>query len=74
MDGTCGTNGGWQEVLTRLWYGELRERSHFEDVDGGKIILKWMLKKHVVRTWTNLSGKRNGQAVGFFDHGNKPSF
>jgi len=55
-------------VLTRLWYGERKERGHFEDLGGGKIILKWMLKKHVVRTWTDLSDKRNGLAVGFCDH------
>jgi hypothetical protein len=54
-----------EEVLTRLWYGELRERDHLEDIGGGKIILKWMLKKQVVRTWTDLSCKRKGKRWAF---------
>jgi hypothetical protein len=33
-----------------------------------------MLKKHVVRTRTDLSGKRNGQAVVFCENGNEHSF
>ena len=37
---------GEGEVYTEFWWGNLRERDHFEDlgVDGG-IILKWMFKK-----------------------------
>ena len=67
--------GGVGKMLTRLWYGDLSETGHFEDlgIDGG-IILKWILKKHVLRTWTDLSGTENGQAVGCCEHGNETSF
>lgn len=52
-------------MLTRLWYGELRERVHFEGLGRGKIILKLILKKHVLRTWTYLSNKRKGKRWAF---------
>jgi hypothetical protein len=61
-------------VLTRLWYEDMSERGQFEDLGGGKIILKLILKKHVLRTWTDLSGNGNGQAVGWCEHGNELSF
>jgi len=37
---------GREEVHTRFWWGNLRERDHFEDlgIDGG-IILKCIFKK-----------------------------
>jgi hypothetical protein len=44
MGGACSTFGG--EVYTGLWWGNLRERDHFENLDlDGRIILKWIFKK-----------------------------
>jgi hypothetical protein len=35
-----------EKVDARFWWGNLRERDHFEDVGiDGKIILKWTFKK-----------------------------
>jgi hypothetical protein len=37
---------GAEEVHTRFWLGDLRERDHLEDLGvNGKIILKWIFKK-----------------------------
>jgi hypothetical protein len=34
------------EVHTGFWWGDLRERNHFEDLGvDGRIILKWIFKK-----------------------------
>jgi hypothetical protein len=34
------------EVLTDFWWGNLRKRDHFEDLDiDWRIILKWIFKK-----------------------------
>jgi len=36
----CGTYGGRGEVYAGLWWGNLRERDHLEDLGvGGRIIL-----------------------------------
>jgi hypothetical protein len=41
MDGVCGGRGAY-----RVWWGDLRERDHLEDLgEDIKIILKWILKK-----------------------------
>jgi len=37
---------GRGEVYTRFWWGNLRERDHFEDAGlDGRIILKWVFRK-----------------------------
>jgi hypothetical protein len=37
---------GTGEVHTHLWWGDLRERKHLEDLGiDGMIILKWIFKK-----------------------------
>jgi hypothetical protein len=43
----CGCRGMWHvwggEVPTGLWWGNLWERDHLEDIDvDGRIILKWI--------------------------------
>jgi hypothetical protein len=41
------------EVLTEFWWGNLREKTHMEDLGvDGRIILKWILK--------TLNGERHG--------------
>jgi hypothetical protein len=37
------------------WWGNLKKINHFETLGmDGKIILKWLLKKHARRAWTGL--------------------
>ena len=46
MGGTCGAYGGRGEVCTGFWWGNLRERDHWEDPDvDGRIILRWIFRK-----------------------------
>jgi hypothetical protein len=42
-------------VYIGIWWGNLRERGHFEDpgIDGW-IILRWIFRKWDVRAWTGL--------------------
>jgi len=47
----CDMQGMWHvwetaQVNTVFWWGQLREKGHFEDLDvAGRIILKWILHK-----------------------------
>jgi hypothetical protein len=46
---------GNREVHTRFWLGDLREKSHLEELNVGvNIILKWISKKWDVAAWTGL--------------------
>jgi hypothetical protein len=46
ISGACNKYWGRGEMCTRFWWGNLRERDHFEDRGvGGRIILKWILRK-----------------------------
>jgi hypothetical protein len=47
---------GRREACTEFWWGNLRERDHWEDpgVDG-RIILRWIFRKWDVGVWTGLS-------------------
>jgi len=41
MGGACSTYGRKGEVYTGLWWGNLKERDHLEDLDvDGRIILR----------------------------------
>jgi hypothetical protein len=44
MGGTCSTYGG--ELHIGMWWGNLRDRDHFEDpgIDG-RIVLRWSFRK-----------------------------
>jgi hypothetical protein len=45
------------EVYTGLWWGNLRERDHLEDPSlGGRIILKWFIRKWDMGHELDLSG------------------
>jgi hypothetical protein len=47
---------GRGDVHTVLWWGNLRERDHLEDLDiDGRITLKWIFKKWE-GAWTGLIG------------------
>jgi hypothetical protein len=44
--GELGTYWGTGEVYTGFWWGNLRERDHFEDLGvDGRIILRWIFRK-----------------------------
>ena len=43
------------EVHTGLWFGNLKERDHVENLDiAGRITLDWGLRKQDGRVWTGL--------------------
>ena len=52
-------------MYTEFWWGNLRERDHFEyaGVDG-RIILRWIFKKADVGVWTGSSWLRIGTGGG----------
>jgi len=56
---------GREEVYTGFWWGILRERGHLEDpgVDG-RIIMKCIFRKWVVRAWTGSKWLRIGTGGG----------
>jgi len=48
-----GERGEW---CTGVWWGNLREKDHLEDLGiDGKIILRWLFRKWDVRVWTGLT-------------------
>jgi hypothetical protein len=55
MGGACSSDEGGE----RRWWGNLRERDHWEDpgIDG-RIILRWIFRKWNVGVWTGLSSLR----------------
>jgi hypothetical protein len=56
---------GTGEVYTGFWWGNLRERDHFEDprVDG-RVILRFIFRKWDVGIWTGSSWFRMGTGGG----------
>jgi hypothetical protein len=57
-------NGGG-EVRTGFWWGNLRERAHFENsVLEGKVILRWIFRKWDGWVWTGLIWLRIGKRGG----------
>jgi hypothetical protein len=62
-----------REVHTGIWWGDLKERSHFEDLGvDGRVILKWIISESIGRTWNGLIwlviGKND---AGCCEHGNE---
>jgi hypothetical protein len=40
-------------IWERCWWENLKESDYLDDPDvGGRIILRWIFRKWVVRTWT----------------------
>jgi len=56
---------GRGEVYTGFWWGNLRERDHFEDphVDG-RVILRFIFRRWDVGVWTGSSWLRTGTGGG----------
>jgi hypothetical protein len=50
-----------KELHTGFWWGDLRERDHWEDLSvDGRIILKWLFKKwDRVMDWIDLAQDRD---------------
>jgi len=58
---------GRGEVYTRFWWGNLRERDHFEDAGlNGRIILRWIFRKWDVGLSIGLIWFRIGTGGGHF--------
>jgi len=54
-------------VYTGFWWGNLRERDHFEDASvDGRIILRWLFRKLDVGAWTGSSWLKIGTGGGAF--------
>ena len=52
-------------MYTRFWWGNLRERDHFEDAGlDERIILRWIFRKWNVGLWTGLIWLRIGTGGG----------
>jgi len=46
IGGACSKYWGRGEMYAKFWWDNLREKDHFEDRGvGGKIIIKWILRK-----------------------------
>ena len=53
IGGACNVYGERGEACTGFWWGNLRERDHFEDPGVDRmIILRWIFRKCYVGTWT----------------------
>jgi hypothetical protein len=65
MGNSCSMYGGDENLPTRFWRGDLRERQNFEDLNvEGRIILKYIIKKWDEEAWTGLLGVRIGTGGG----------
>ena len=54
MGSSCSTCGG-REMTSSFWWRKVSERDYLEDLGiDGTIILKCILKKYDVRSWTGL--------------------
>ena len=62
-------------MLTGIWWGNLREGDHFEDLDvDGRTKLKWIFKKwNGGGAWTGLIWLRIGADGGSCECGTEPS-
>jgi len=58
MGGVCST-WGKREAYTGFWWGNLRERDHFDR----RIILRWIFWKWDLGAWTGSSWLRIGTGV-----------
>jgi hypothetical protein len=65
---------GKERVYTGFWWGNLRERDHFEGpgVDG-RIILRWIFRKWIGGIGLNLSGLGYGRVADSCECGNEYS-
>jgi hypothetical protein len=50
---------GWKEAFIGFWWGNLRERDHWEDPGIHERILGWIFRKWDVEVWTGLAQDRD---------------
>ena len=73
MGGACRTVGRG-EVQIGIWWGNLGQRDHLEDLSvDGMIILRWIFRKWDGWHGLNLSGLGYGQVDGSCESGNELS-
>jgi hypothetical protein len=62
------------EEPTGLWWGDLTEKDHLENLRAdGKIVFKWIFKKWDGEVWTGLIWLRIGTGANVCECGNGPS-
>jgi len=69
-----GRIGGWGEVCTGFWWGNLRERDNWGDPNVDvRTILRWIFGKWEGVIRTGLSWLRTGRGGGSCEYGNELS-
>jgi hypothetical protein len=67
MGWTCSANGTDEKRVHSFSLQTCKERGHLGDLNiDGRIILKWLIKKYVVRMWTDFMWLRIGSSGSLF--------
>jgi len=61
-------------VQSELWWGDLMERDHLEDLGtDGRVLLKWIVQKWNEEAWTGLIWRKTRTGGGLCECGDGPS-